>query len=958
MATDTGKPNLAIRTPSPEPQCNTNHRDILSLTAWFSCLSIFDSACTSITLIAACALSDDDLSVTFPQAQGLTLAGVGTSIIQHPNSQSDQPFGLVYYINCLEYTRKLLRSHSVCHLALDVNRALALRTGSALLDLLKIAVYLFSNNLEEETGLGGFIVWSWQSFTYGTALKHLLRQRHPSIQAFADKLFIYAIEGGEESLVEFLFPIVVNPSNAPHIHNKSAVKAAAKKGTVHTLNLLLGAGPELSEEECSIYLNLALEYRNLEVAKAFLDRGARIDREEKVFRSGIWTALSYATVHCGLDTIKLLRERMPERFRELIHLGNPTAFELAASFGNNDVLLFFHQHGADINYVDSDGCGGALSAAIVNGHIQTARLLISLGADPNQRSGKVFMQSSARHPVAETDWRNAFALEEAVLSNNTELSRVFLENGADPNPAYNFRNSSRRAREFLGPPLVMAVMNENPELTQLLIEAGACINTRHIPGREITPLQCAALVGNQGLVNLLLSKGAALDEEVVVLAAQSGLSDLLQLAIQKGFGINTTAQVVLYPFKTRRYMHQPYEFGLRSVLTAAISSGNDRVVGIALANGANVNNPSEEKYPTPLSMSIECNRIDLCQVLISHGANPCDAGAIHACVAAENMHAFAILSKSCQNQYERDIDSISLLGLCHAIAKSRTDFVRELIRSGIPLDEDKCPHPYVDKSGRTYYYQTPLKEALIALDSDIVKLILDHQVSLNVKDLHELLDWAFREFGMRKHDTKPHAHRELLQIITYLKDAGADLTCDEFCRDSILVYAIFDSDVEVVELLLHHGAVVNCFYWIAGALATPLQVAVNIGDLGIVHTLLEFGADVYAPPGKAKYAGLRGSAIEIAAVNGRLDVMRLLVHAGSNYDARFIQTYPRALRLAYINGNGAIARYLQSFKAENYSHLSCKTDDEILKYLDSENEFDEEGTDSDSEGGTEVDEVF
>lgn len=61
--------------------------------------------------------------------------------------------------------------------------------------------------------------------------------------------------------------------------------------------------------------------------------------------------------------------------------GEP-ALIAAAWGGHDDVILFLLDHGANINRRDS--CSNtALNAAAIRGHMSTAQLLLSRGADPN-----------------------------------------------------------------------------------------------------------------------------------------------------------------------------------------------------------------------------------------------------------------------------------------------------------------------------------------------------------------------------------------------------------------------------------------------------------------------------------------------------------------------------------------------------------------------------------------------
>jgi len=63
------------------------------------------------------------------------------------------------------------------------------------------------------------------------------------------------------------------------------------------------------------------------------------------------------------------------------HFGEPALLE-AASEGHDDIILFFLDHGANIN--TTDNCRNtALNCAVIKGHPSIVQLLLSRGADPN-----------------------------------------------------------------------------------------------------------------------------------------------------------------------------------------------------------------------------------------------------------------------------------------------------------------------------------------------------------------------------------------------------------------------------------------------------------------------------------------------------------------------------------------------------------------------------------------------
>ncbi|KAH6839397.1 hypothetical protein B0I37DRAFT_357994 [Chaetomium sp. MPI-CAGE-AT-0009] len=105
--------------------------------------------------------------------------------------------------------------------------------------------------------------------------------------------------------------------------------------------------------------------------------------------------------------------------------------------------------------------------------------------------------------------------------------------------------------------------------------------------------------------------------------------------------------------------------------------------------------------------------------------------------------------------------------------------------------------------------------------------------------------------------------------------------------------------LDIVQLLLEHGADVNAEYWDGwGGYGNALSAASSDGHLHIIQLLLEHGADVDAR------AGHFGSALSAASGRGHLDTVRLLLEQGAN-------SYSSALWAAEENGNFDIVRLLR-----------------------------------------------
>jgi hypothetical protein len=153
------------------------------------------------------------------------------------------------------------------------------------------------------------------------------------------------------------------------------------------------------------------------------------------------------------------------------------------------------ERGADPNSRDSRGTPVLVSFASVSSRDrwsprsgQAVTLLLRRGADPRARD-------SARLGDDRT------ALHQAAAHGNTELARILIAFGADPNVRNRFGET----------PLHTACEHGRLTSAALLLSAGADVSVRSRFQRT-TPLMAAAESGNPDLVRLLISRGASVRE--------------------------------------------------------------------------------------------------------------------------------------------------------------------------------------------------------------------------------------------------------------------------------------------------------------------------------------------------------------------------------------------------------------------------------------------------------------
>ena len=123
---------------------------------------------------------------------------------------------------------------------------------------------------------------------------------------------------------------------------------------------------------------------------------------------------------------------------------------------------------------------------------------------------------------------NPSELIDAIQQDNTELSRVLIEGGADINTKNNDGNT----------PLLLSIIQNNTEISRLLIEKGADIYAKN--NNDSTPLLASTIKNNTEISRLLIERGADVNAKnkngitPLYLAIKKNNSEIIQFLINNG----------------------------------------------------------------------------------------------------------------------------------------------------------------------------------------------------------------------------------------------------------------------------------------------------------------------------------------------------------------------------------------------------------------------------------------
>jgi ankyrin repeat protein len=374
------------------------------------------------------------------------------------------------------------------------------------------------------------------------------------------------------------------------------------------------------------------------IVDQMLDMGAEIDARDRHDHSALErgnTALMYASAANQLETVKALfnHRRKPDvnarngegvtPLRLAVGIENLELVQflvgkgakpnlpdsrgqsvLYETFLHNDfeVLDFLVAKGIDINGVDQGGATPLITAVQSNRrkkeavlrwleHFLTFKPKLDLQQIKGNAGGDSALQTAARTGFLEAiqlfldkgasidlaslgTGRTALAM--AAMSHQVEAARLLLKRGA----------KSEIADKSAFTPLLMAVIQTDPDMVQTLLEGGAVPDVR-APGHNLTPLVAAAASQDptkqgkyQKIMKLLLEHKAGID-----FGASDGRTPLLACAVMgnQSLGLDT-ATLLLGKGANPDGANSKGE----TPLMLACGNGNEKLVKLLLKKDANV----------------------------------------------------------------------------------------------------------------------------------------------------------------------------------------------------------------------------------------------------------------------------------------------------------------------------------------------------------------------------------
>ncbi len=468
--------------------------------------------------------------------------------------------------------------------------------------------------------------------------------------------------------------------------------------------------------------------------------------------------------------------------------------------------------------------------------------------------------------VGECEGWASRAVSVTAYKEQVELVQLLLEAGANPNTCASYDRI---------PPIVEATRSGDKATVELLLNAGAHVNSREKNGT--TALHWAAALHHHDIADLLLEKGALVDIPSVSddymdnssvwefrpgttplhCAARFGNTKIVQLLLQHGADINATAKNGATPF-----------------LNAA-EQNSVEIMRLLIQQGVCIK-PGDLQMAQACANRLNYRRDSVCECLaflVEIGLPLAETDALSACVSSLNVNALKTLQKlGCKlrpadskgesdlftlllhtqkntpqeqvieilnilTKCGADMQTMGYLPLSYCIDKGYDRVFFHLLELGAPLKPVHEAQQRLLTARASYPYSVEGRQRIMQwLEENHPELLAAEQAEF------ERREKAAAQLKLDKTLLSAAQYGNLTNVQNALK-AGANVNyANEFNQTALISTYGMSPNLQVVELLLQNGADPNFYPSVNGRKDWhPLTLCSNTE---LLRLLVKYGADL------------------------------------------------------------------------------------------------------------------
>nr|XP_018908702.1 PREDICTED: uncharacterized protein LOC109038183 [Bemisia tabaci] len=646
----------------------------------------------------------------------------------------------------------------------------------------------------------------------------------------------------------------------------------------------------------------ALVKGNTELFENCLKEGSDIRSRS----NNLSTAVHFACKGSNLEVLQsLLKQNLSPNTR---NIDGQTALHMAAQHGNHNVVLFLLKE-VKLKVDDIDNFGRTpLHLAAKNGHLDCVKVLLRNNASTLVEDGqrfspllqavrnkhlavvKILMETKRNVSINSSSSDGYTLLHYAAGGGSLDLVNFLLLNNANVNAQHDYGEA----------PLHLAASNGHLNVTKALIQNGADVNCRTIQG--FTPLHSAVISGHETIVRVLLQHGAnpnicVFDEAKAYtplhFAAEQNCNGILcaLLEYKANADIPTltgeTPLSIAAKFASLKIVSTLLKHGVDiqastkvNPLHYASARSHIKVTELLIKSGIDVNS-KDASGRTPLHTAAHFGDVDIVRLLIKHKAmvnTQCVSGftPLHLAVVSGNIAIIDVLIRNGADVNIKNSDGTTAI---HFAALNGCQEAGSILISN-----------NADINIKTNNNTAPLQTAIKVGHLNIVKLFF------NVSNANKAE--YFNELGAL-HLAAEVGNKEITEFLIAI---GASVNL-KFRSHGPLIHAVKCNCVEIVELLLDHGANVN------ENNGEPLYLAIDYGFKDVFEILLKNGAQA-----DRKISG-DATLLHFAANKGDARMVIALINRGAKINA-LAASGVTPLSVASMRGHVEVVKALIMKKAD------------------------------------------